>query len=146
VAHVALGPEEPVATPAPREPGATPRATARSSTAPAPARTIGWISLGVGAAGIALAGASGLVLIGDRSTLADPDHCNARKECDAVGLSAARSARTWLVVNTVAWAASLTGITVEGLLLLSSSGSPAQVEVGLVPAAGGAALDARGRF
>jgi hypothetical protein len=144
---VLLGPEEPVDASTARDASAQPRTSAPSPPRMATARTLGWISVGVAIAGIALAGASGFVLIHDKSTVDDPNHCNARRECDSAGLAAAASARTWLVVNTASWVTSLVGVAAGAYLLISSAPGPGpRVEVDLVPLAGGAEVAARGRF
>ena len=87
-------------------------------------RTIGWIALGTGAAGFAVAGITGLMLLGQRSTV--QSHCDiAKRECDQEGLDAASSGSTLLPINAVAWIIGAVGVGIGGVLLLTSSSSSA---------------------
>jgi hypothetical protein len=86
-------------------------------------RTLGWVSLGVGAAGLALAGISGLVLIGEKSTV--DSGCQGKTNCNADALSAISANKTWVPINTVAWIVGAVGVGAGVFLLVTSKSDPA---------------------
>jgi hypothetical protein len=121
----------------------TPPPSPRSS----PMRTAGWIAGSIGVAGFALAGVSGLALLEDKKTLADPGHCDAQKRCDSAGLDAASNAKTWLVVNASSWVIGIAGVAAGAYLVLAGSSRMApQVRIALMPLPGGAQVAAQGHF
>jgi hypothetical protein len=77
-------------------------------------RTAGFVLLGIGAAGLVVWGATGIVYLGDRSTI--DRECDARKLCSQEGLDAVNRGKTIGLVNTVSLFAGLavaaTGLTV----------------------------------
>jgi hypothetical protein len=86
----------------------TPAAAIAGKPARAPSestgwRTAGWVLVGAGAVGLAVAAASGVVLLDEKSTV--NAHCPSRNTCDAIGEAAARANKTWLPVNTASWIA-----------------------------------------
>lgn len=84
----------PATAPAPA-PAATPAPEPGSSS---PWRTVGWVTAGVGAAGLVFGTVFGFVAIGDTGSA----HCNANNYCDAGPLGAARSAATLSDVGFIA--------------------------------------------
>jgi hypothetical protein len=104
--------------PPPSKPAAPPAAL--DSRAPP---TAGYVLLGVGAAGIALAAVSGVVVLDRIGTV--EDNC-VNKRCNDAGLEAGRSGRTWRAVAGVALAVGV-GAGVGGYLVLASDRSTAQV-------------------
>ncbi|HEY6460381.1 MAG TPA: hypothetical protein VIY73_09525 [Polyangiaceae bacterium] len=100
----------------------------------------GWVGVGLGAAGLVLGSAGGLVTLGDKST-AD-SHCPAG--CDATGLRAESNGKTWSSVSTASFIAggafAAAGIS---LLLLSPSRN---TTVAAQASAGGAGLALRASF
>ncbi len=102
-------------------------------------RTIGLIVGGVGVAGLALAGVSGLVLLGEKSAV--DSGCQGKTNCNADAQSAISANKTWLPVNTVAWIVGIAGVGVGAFLVLTSGkdGAPAaRVGATLLPGGGGA--------
>ena len=101
-------------------------------------RTLGWVSLGVGGAGLVVAGVSGLVLLSEKSTV--DSGCQGKTACNADALSAISANKTWLPVNTVAWIVGAVGVGAGVFLLLTSKdGQPAaRVGATLLPGGGGA--------
>ncbi len=102
-------------------------------------RTIGWIVGGVGVAGLALAGVSGLVLLGEKSAV--DSGCHGKTSCNADALAAISANKTWVPVNTVAWIVGALGVGVGAFLILTSKdGAPsssARVGAMLLPGGGG---------
>ncbi|WP_394841717.1 hypothetical protein LZC95_32160 [Pendulispora brunnea] len=72
-----------------------------------PSRTLGWIALGVGGAGLAIGSIFGLQAISKKSTI--DSHCNATR-CDAEGYDAERSFDRASLWSTVGFGAALAGI------------------------------------
>ncbi len=147
--------DESAGMPPSRPPAASFEGRARPGRPPPPsvpslARTAGWIAGGIGVTGLAMAGVSGFALIRDESTVTDVRHCNAQKQCDAVGVAAASNAKSWLPVNTASWAVAVAGMGAGAYLLLSSTGASSNravvVDVRLTPLSGGIAIDAAGHF
>ncbi|WP_394831027.1 hypothetical protein LVJ94_31405 [Pendulispora rubella] len=71
-----------------------------------PSRTLGWIALGVGGAGLAIGSIFGLQAISKKSTI--DSHCNAT--CDPEGYDAERSFDRASLWSTVGFGAALVGI------------------------------------
>jgi hypothetical protein len=89
-----------------------------ASPPPRGARTAGWIVLGAGVVGLVVAGVSGVVLLDEKSTVAN--HCSRPTGCDSEGAAAASANKTWLPVNTIAWIAGVAGTGVGAYLILSA--------------------------
>jgi hypothetical protein len=64
-------------------------------------RTLGWVALGVGAAGVIVGGIFGLMTIAEKNTV--DEHCTG-SFCDAEGLDANESAKDAATVSTIAFA------------------------------------------
>jgi hypothetical protein len=88
-----------------------------------PKRTIG-IALGaVGIAGVAAGAVTGILVLGDKSTVAD--HCDPiTHACDQTGVNAANDGKTFSTVSTVAFAAG-GALFVTGLVLFLTARSDA---------------------
>jgi hypothetical protein len=107
-------------------------------SSPSTKRTLGWVSLGIGGAGLVLAGVSGLVLLGEKSTV--DSGCHGKTACNADALAAISANKTWLPVNTAAWIVGAVGVGAGAFLLLTSKDGQPTARVGamLVPGGGGA--------
>jgi hypothetical protein len=140
-APTAASPPPPVASPpataaapseAPSQPGAH-----SSST-----RTLGWVALGVGSAGIVFGGATGLLALSKRSTLKSAQDC-VGNQClagESSGVSSYNSFRTMSSIGFVAGGV----IGTVGVVLLLTSHPSESTAVGMVVGAGSAAV--RGQF
>lgn len=107
-------------------------------------QTFGWVSGGVGVAGVITGVVSGVMLASAKSTV--EDNCVDKICTNQRGIDAASSGRTLLVVNTAAWVVGAAGIGLGAYFLLSSS--PDRPSAAVVPFASpdGAALSCVGRF
>jgi tetratricopeptide (TPR) repeat protein len=113
-APVAL-PTEPKPKPAP-PPKPQPKPAASSSN-----RTLGWVLVGVGGAGLALGSASGYLALSKKNTMDDDcETLKGRRVCGPDGLDAADSGKTWATVSTVAFAAGAAALGVGAYVLLTS--------------------------
>jgi hypothetical protein len=120
------------AAPAGATPGAQPDATpAAEGGGGIPWHTVGWITGGVGVAGIALGSIFGIMAMGDKNGA----HCDASGACDPSGLSSANSAATVSTVGFIAGGVLLAGGAAL-VLFGPSDGAPAAA----APATGGATL------
>ena len=121
-----------------------------SAAAPAPVaasrskRTWGWISMGVGAAGVAGAVATGLLMARDKNTV--EEHCTQDHICDAVGYDAAQSGQKLLIPNVVLWGLGATGVGVGAYLLLSSREAKSTTALTVRATNGGSMVMCEGRF
>jgi hypothetical protein len=77
----------------------------------------GFWFLGVGAAGLLAAGTTGVLAANAKATY--DDHC-VNANCDARGESAAKRGRALVLVNVVAWVATLASATTGGYLVLTA--------------------------
>lgn len=121
------------------EPAAAPRSTPPPPQPTTPARepeagdaTLGWIVLGVGAAGIVVGSVAGLLAIQKKNEM--EDDCTSAGggfECGDRGLAAADSGKTFATVSTIAFAVGAVGVGVGGYLLLSSDSGSETAFVGL---------------
>jgi hypothetical protein len=111
-------------------------------------RTLGWISLGVGGAGLALGSVTGILALGKRSSIDDSEQCDG-DQCYAPERELAESynsLRTWSSVGFIAGGA----LAATGVVLLLTSPSSTQASTGRGPSAAlwispqGAAV--KGRF
>jgi hypothetical protein len=108
----------PAATPSP-VPSETRSATAtpehhRGRTA----RTIGWISLAVGAEAAVVAIVTSIMMLHDKSVR--DANCDASKVCNVTGLNANNGLANLADWNVGAWAIAAAGLGVGGLLILTS--------------------------
>lgn len=132
------------------EPGATLAANgAQPDTAAAPhaqaggglQRGLGLSLVALGAVGMGLGVASGVVVAErERTTQA---HC-ANNLCDASGFRAAESGERWLTVNTVAWSVGAAAVVSGAVLLVLAHDDQRNASVQVLP--GGAALVYGGRY
>ncbi len=132
---------------------ATPEAAPEPAAAPAreehksgrTARTLGWISVAVGAEAAVAAVATSFMMLHDKS-VRDAD-CNARKVCssDGYAANAALDALSWWNVGAYGIAAAGLGIGAV-LLLANRADSGGSTAIVVAPNAGGAGLSARGTF
>jgi len=134
---VVLGKAAPVPPGGGAAAGATPGGQPDTTTAAdsggggIPWRTVGWITGGVGVAGVALGSIFGIMAMGDKNGA----HCDASGACDPGKLSDANSAATISTVGFIAGGVLLAGGA--ALVLFGPSGSaPASA----APASGGATL------
>lgn len=83
-------------------------------------RTLGFVIGGIGVAGLATAGVTGLILLSRDSKIDEncPD-----KRCNAEGRELIDGSQPLLIVNAVAWGVGLVGLGVGTWLVLSSDGS-----------------------
>lgn len=95
-------------------------------------RTIGFIVGGVGVAGLVTGLATGIVVIGKKST-AD-EHCPA-KRCDPTGYDAVQAGRTLGPVTTAMLVVGLVGVGV-GVTLVAIGDEKSKTEAALVPTVG----------
>jgi hypothetical protein len=131
---------KPGAPPLVVSPGATPAPSAAVSTTPAaapsgggsPLRTAGWISGGVGIAGLAVGTIFGIVAISDKSAA----NCRGNSDCNASDVSSAKSAATVSTVGIIVGSVLLAGGA--GLVLFAPKGdaSPAASSLRLMPLVG----------
>ena len=111
---VELGPKKPepeAAVPKPAPP------TSGRIDVPPPDRTLAWISGGIGVAGIATSLVTGALAISSQRTM--DDHCDGHL-CDAQGLDAASSGRTYATVSTISGAVGFVGLGASAYLFLST--------------------------
>lgn len=102
--------------------GVEPAPKDHAPVVPPPARTaggdrvIGFVALGIGAAGLALGSVSGLLAFDATSDVRA--HCDGDLRCDPQGLDAGSRARSWSTVSTVAFAVGLAGVAVGAYFLI----------------------------
>ncbi|WP_441292422.1 hypothetical protein ACSRUE_20370 [Sorangium sp. KYC3313] len=127
--------------------------------APAGHRTALYLAGGLGAAGLALGGITGALVLGKKATI--DDHCGRGiqaadpKACDTTGRDAGDSANTLATVSTIGFAVGLAGAGTALVLYLTepktaaraASASPRWISAGVLEAGPeGAVFGARGRF
>ena len=122
---------------------AAPLAVANSGedAGPAAGRTWGYVSLGVGAAGLAASAVLGGLLLGKKGVI--DDHCSddgGPKRCDSAGYDAVGDAVTLSTAGTVTFAAGLAGVAAGAFLLVTSPRAPTKPVVGGGPGRGGLAF------
>lgn len=141
VPHLMLAEATPEAAPEPAAPAA--REEDKSGRT---ARTLGWISVAVGAEAAVAAVATSFMMLHDKS-VRDAD-CNAKKVCSADGYAAnaALDALSWWNVGAYGIAAAGLGIGAVLLLANRADSSGRSMAIVVAPNAGGAGLSARGRF
>ena len=142
------------------DPGSPTVAGAPAATAPAPdstensvarrdphrtRRTIGWISLAIGAEAAIVAGVTSFMLVHEKSVL--DANCDANKVCNADGIDAKGAISNTVPWNTGASIVAAVGVGVGTVLLLTSrsdSGKDTALTVSPTPA--GASLGLRSQF
>jgi hypothetical protein len=82
-------------------------------------RTVGFVVGGVGIAGLAAGGVTGVLALGKASTV--KSHCDANLACDQQGVDAASSGKTLALVSTISFAAGAVLAAAGVYLVLSSS-------------------------
>jgi hypothetical protein len=114
---VDLGPPKPepeAAVPSPAQPSTSGRIDAPPQE---PDNTLAWISGGIGVAGIATSLVTGALAMSSQRTM--DDHCDGHL-CDAQGLDAASSGRTYATVSTISGAVGFVGLGASAYLFLST--------------------------
>ena len=115
-----------------------------STAASRPRRTWGWISMAAGAAGVAGAVTTGLLMAREKNTI--EDHCGQDHICDNVGYDAAQAGQKLLIPNVVLWGLGATGVGVGAYLLLSSSEAKTNTALTVRATNGGGLVTCEGRF
>ena len=108
--HETLEPGPAVAT--------TPRPAEGSSSSTR--RTLGWVAGGVGVAGLAVGGVTGILVLGKKSVV--DEHCDDAKKCDTTGIDAADAGKT---LGTISGVGLIAGgvLLAAGVTLIVTSGS-----------------------
>jgi hypothetical protein len=87
------------------------------------ARTAGFVVGAVGLAGVGVGAVTGLLVLGKKSIVDDPSHCDPTTHvCDATGLAAASSGKTLSTVSTVAFVAGGALLVTGAVLVLTGGG------------------------
>jgi hypothetical protein len=87
------------------------------------ARTAGFVLGAVGLAGVGVGAVTGLLVLGKKSIVDDPSHCDPTTHvCDATGLAAASSGKTLSTVSTVAFVAG-GALLITGAVLVLTGGN-----------------------
>jgi hypothetical protein len=87
------------------------------------ARTAGFVVGAVGLTGLGVGAVTGLLVLGKKSIVDDPSHCDPTTHvCDATGLAAASSGKTLSTVSTVAFVAG-GALLVTGAVLVLAGGN-----------------------
>jgi hypothetical protein len=107
-------------------------------------RTLGWVTGGIGVAGIGTGVVTGIMLANANSTV--EANCTGKICTNQRGIDAASSGQTLLLVNAAAWIVGATGIGLGAYLLLSSSADRPTTAVVPSVTPDGAALSYVGRF
>jgi hypothetical protein len=103
-----------LAPPAAPVPVAPPAPAHRSS------KTVGWVLGGVGVVSLGASAVTGVLVLGKRSTVHDPAHCDqVTFACDAAGVQAASDGRTLSTISTVAFVAGAAALGVGAYLVLT---------------------------
>jgi hypothetical protein len=107
------------------------------------ARTIGWISLGIGAEASIVALATSVVILNDLS--ARSNGCNAEKVCTVGGFGANAQLGSLSGWNAGAWALAIAGVGVGTYLVLTNP-PHRRVQVGVGTTGTSVALSLQGSF
>jgi hypothetical protein len=132
-AGAALPPEtQPAVTPPPKKPPPPKPVRPEPERTASDDGTLGWIVLGVGAAGIVVGSVAGLLAIQKKNEMED-DCTSAGEgfECGDRGFDAADSGKTFATVSTIAFAVGAVGVGLGGYLVLSSDSGSETAFVGL---------------
>ncbi|WP_437275394.1 hypothetical protein WME90_29575 [Sorangium sp. So ce375] len=153
-------PRPPPPSPLPAGPEAAPAPAGPDTPAgPGGRRTAMVVAGGLGAAGLALGGITGALVLGKKGTI--DEHCGSGihaadpKACDTTGRDAGNSANTLATVSTIGFAVGLAGAGTALVLFLTEpktapqavTASPRWISAGVLEAGPeGAVFGARGRF
>jgi hypothetical protein len=96
----------------------TGKSTGVPVTPPRQSATLGYVLGGVGIAGFVTAAVAGALVL-QKKSLVD-DHCDAAKRCDAEGLRATKSGKTFGIVTTAGLVTGVVGVGAGGYLILSA--------------------------
>ena len=108
-------------------------------------RTLGWVGLGIGATGLAVAVTTSILLLNDKSTR-DAD-CNAQKQCSQAGLDAAGGIHSLVPWNWAGWIVGAVGAGAGAYFLFTTpSSTSAQTGLVVAPSAGGARISLERTF
>lgn len=121
--EVAIAPGEAL-EPIPVEPGANPAKMEERRSSPW--RTVGWISGGVGLAGLWAGSVTGLLAIDRESTRSK--HCDAQKLCDQTGLDAAKSGNSLATMSTIGMGVGIVGLAAGIVLIVTSPGEKSETK------------------
>jgi hypothetical protein len=116
-----------------------PPVTMESSSQP----TWGWITLGVGAAGLAVGGATGLIAMGQRGTL--DDSC-VDKKCPPAQKSDVDGYNQMRMISTIGFGVGAVGVVAGVTLLLTSPDPQPREQVGVRPWVGLGSAGVEGTF
>ena len=106
------------------------------ATATEPSRAPVYAAFGVGAAGVITGTVAGLAVLGAKSTITA--HCmQSTHQCDAQGLDAASSGKTWSIVSPVALAVGAIGLGTGAFLLVRGGTREPVVAVSPIMGPGG---------
>ncbi len=98
-------------------------------------RTVGWISLAIGAEAAIVAVTTSFMLLHEKSVL--NDSCDAQKHCNPVGIDAKESINGTVPWNTASWIVAVAGVGAGTILLLTSrpdSGKSTALTISPTPA------------
>jgi hypothetical protein len=90
-------------------------------------KTLGFVALGIGGAGLAVSAVTGFLVLGKKSTI--DDNCGIGGDetaCNSKGKSAADSAKTLALVSTVSFAVGVVGVGTGAVLVIGASGGEAK--------------------
>jgi hypothetical protein len=108
-------------------------------------RTIGWVTLSLGAEAAVAAIVTSILIVHDKSVL--DGQCNAQKLCTQDGADAAGAISGLKAWNTGTWIAGIVGLGAGAALLLTSQpDKPASTAITLSPEGSGAGLGLRSQF
>jgi hypothetical protein len=119
---------------------ASPASVAGAESKGSGTRTLGFVLGGVGVAGLAVGGVSGLMVLGKKKTV--DAHCDDRKVCSQTGTDAASAGHTLQIISNVGWVVGVVGVGVGAYFVLSgpSGSSSPSTTAAITPIPAGAAL------
>jgi hypothetical protein len=133
------------AKPAEAPPAATQETPLHAPHAGHTARTVGWISIAIGAEAAVVAVVTSAMALHEKGVR--DDNCDAAKVCNRTGFDANATLGTLFDWNTVSWIVAVAGLGVGTVLVLTNRPvKNDQVAVTLGPTPGGAAVGLTGRF
>jgi hypothetical protein len=137
----------PTAERQPDTPPAAPAAPAPSETVRGSRtqRTVGWVSLALGAEAAVVASVTSFMLLHDKGVR--DDECNAQKVCSRRGLDANGDIGLLASWNTASWIVAGAGLGAGAvLLLMTRSDSGLRASVAVAPASAGLGVGLHGAF
>jgi hypothetical protein len=112
---------------------------------PTTARTVGWVSIAIGAEAAGAAAATSILILGYKTTR--DDGCNAEKVCTGAGLNANSQIQAVQFWNAGAWVLAAAGLGIGAYLILTHPPDARRgVAVGIEPNGSGASLGLRSAF